>query len=244
MSVIDLKTWKAFVLAAGLGTRMRPLTNSCPKPLVKVNNRALIDRGLDRLQEAGVDEAIVNVHYLADQLEDHLATRDHPKITISDERDELLETGGGIVRALPLLGSEPFFVLNSDSIWWEPQGSALQNLAACWNETEMDALLLLVEIDDSIGYDGAGDFLLSETGQIKRREAAPRGQVYMGTGIFHPRLFAAAPHGAFSLNLLFDTAIQKNRLYGMMHHGEWMHIGTPDAISLAERRLSELERER
>ena len=235
------KNWKAFVLAAGKGSRMRPLTETRPKPLVPVNGKALIDHGLDRLIQAEVADVVVNVHYLADQLEDHLNARAKPNIAISDERNELLETGGGIVKALPQLGNHPFFVLNSDSIWWESGSSALDRLAEYWDDKHMDALLLLVPIDKSTGYDGAGDFLLDETGKLSRRGDAASALIYMGTGIFHPRLFKSAPKGSFSLNVLFDAAIQSKRLYGMVHHGEWMHVGTPQAIGLAERRLSELE---
>ncbi len=238
----DPGSWKAFVLAAGLGQRMRPLTDTLPKPLIKVAGRALIDHGLDRLAGAGIREAIVNVHYLADLLEAHLKSRTHPKITISDERRQLLETGGGITRALPTLGSEPFLVLNSDSIWWEAgKKTALSRMMECWEEARMDALLLLVEREKSTGYDGAGDFLLTEDGRLKRRGEAPRAAIYMGVGIFHPRLFARAPKGAFSLNLLFDASIRKGRLHGMMLDGEWMHVGTPQAVIAAERRMSQLE---
>jgi len=236
-----LDRWKAFVLAAGFGTRMRPLTETRPKPLVEVRGHALIDHVLDRICNAGIATAVVNVHYLADQLEAHIDVRRTPSILVSDERDELLETGGGIVRALPLLGGEPFFLLNSDSIWWETGTPALQRMAQTWDAARMDALLLLVPIDNSTGYDGAGDFEMAASGQLTRRRADRQGLVYMGIAILHPTLFDKAPEGAFSLNLLFDTAIAAGRLYGMVHNGEWMHVGTPQAIGLAERRLDDLE---
>ena len=239
----DLSNWKAFVLAAGLGTRMRPITDTMPKPLVEVQGRALIDHALDRLEAAGVRETVVNVHYFADKLETHLTGRTAPHIRISDERDELLETGGGIARALPLIGSQPFLLLNSDSIWWEAGDSALSRLVAAWDDQRMDVLLLLVPVENSTGYKGEGDFVLSSSGQLTRRRENVVGLVYMGVAILKPGLFASAPRGAFSLNLLFDAAIETGRLYGIVHDGEWMHVGTPRAIALAEQRLEDLEQE-
>ena len=230
-----LNVRRAMVLAAGLGTRMQPLTQRIPKPLVEVARKALIDHVLDRLLAAGVDLAVVNVHYRAEQMERHLAARARPQIAISDERDRLLGTGGGVVKALPLLGSEPFFHTNSDSIWIEGVRPNLQRLAAAFDPAQMDALLLLAPTATSIGYDGRGDFSLAADGTLKprgEREIVPF--VYAGAAIFAPALFAVAPEGFFPLSHLFDRAAAANRLYGLRLEGVWIHIGTPAAVGEAE----------
>ena len=226
---------RAMVLAAGLGTRMRPLTDTKPKPLVAVGGKALIDHVLDRLAAACVDTAVVNVHHFADQVERHLAARQAPKILISDERGTLLDTGGGVVTALPLLGAAPFFHLNADTIWLDGVKPNLVRLAEGFDAAGMDALLLLAATSSSVGYGGRGDFVMAPDGRLSRRrerEVAPF--VYAGVAIFSPALFAGAPPGAFSLNLLFDRATDAGRLYGLRLDGVWMHVGTPDAIAAAE----------
>ena len=226
---------RAFVLAAGKGERMRPLTETRPKPLVSVAGKPLIDQVLDRLAEAHIGEAIVNIHYLADQIEDHLRDRTHPKITISDERGELLDTGGGVAKALPKLGDAPFLIHNSDSIWIEGMGSNLDRLIEAWDETAMDGLMLVAPISTSIGYDGAGDFQMDATGRLTRQTGARLAPfVFAGVSIAHPRLFDNAPKGAFSLNMLWTRAIEKDRLFGIRLEGIWMHVGTPSAIAEAE----------
>jgi MurNAc alpha-1-phosphate uridylyltransferase len=225
----------AMVLAAGLGTRMRPLTDRMPKPLVSVAGKALLDHVLDALAEAGVERAIVNVHYLADQIERHVAGRASPKIVISDERDVVLDTGGGVVKALPLLGHEPFFHLNSDTMWIDGVRPNLSRLADAFDPARMDMLLLLAPTASSIGYAGHGDFAMASDGTLRRRkerEIVPF--VYAGAAILSPGLFAGAPQGKFSLNEIFDRAIEVNRLFGLRLEGVWMHVGTPDAIPAAE----------
>ena len=230
----------AMLLAAGLGTRMRPLTDSCPKPLIEVAGRPLIDHALDRLREAGIGHAVVNVHYLPDQLEAHLAEIDDIKIEISDEREELLETGGGLAKALPLLGKDPFFVINTDSIWVEGARPALVRLAETWDDAEMDILLLLVSTVNTVGYTGRGDFHLEKDGQLTRREEREVTPfVFTGIYLVHPRLFKGAPKGKFSMNVLFDKATKDGRLRGLRHDGLWMDVGTPEGIGLAEQALSE-----
>lgn len=225
----------AFVLAAGLGTRMRPLTDTLPKPLVPLKGRALIDHVLDRLAVAGVERAVVNVHYRADQIEAHLAGRTSPAITISDERDRLLETGGGLVRALPKLGPDPFVVHNSDSVWLESVGSSLGRLAASWDDTRMDCLMLLALASKSIGYDGKGDFQMEADGRIARRaEGRIVPFVFTGVSIMHPRLLAGYREEPFSLNKPWNDAIAKGRLYGVRLDGIWMHVGAPEALIEAE----------
>ncbi|QIB33778.1 nucleotidyltransferase family protein [Ancylobacter pratisalsi] len=225
----------AMVLAAGLGTRMRPLTDRLPKPLVKVNGRALIDHVLDRLVDAGVETAVVNLHYHADLLERHLAGRSHPRIVLSDERGELLETGGGIRKALPLLGNEPFFSINSDTIWIEGIRANLAHLAAGFDPRTMDARLLLAATSASIGYDGNGDFVMDGWGRLNLRpERTVSPFVYAGAAVLSPRLFNGAPEGAFSLVRLFARAAQDGRLFGQRMEGLWMHVGTPEAIKDAE----------
>ncbi len=230
----------AMVLAAGLGKRMRPITATTPKPLVEVGGRSLIDHGLEKLRAAGVETAVVNVHWLADLVEVHVAKCKTPAIVFSDEREELLETGGGIVKALPLLGDAPFYLINSDSFWIEGYRPNLDLLAAGWDEATMDALLLLAPTVGSIGYDGSGDFLMDETGRLSRR-VSPRVApfVYSGAAILSPRLFADAPKGRFSLNVLFDRALKAGRLWGQRMNGQWLHVGTPRAIREAEAAIAE-----
>ena len=212
---------RAMVLAAGLGTRMRAFNGRIPKPLVKVGGKALIDYVLDRLAEQGVECAVVNVHHLADQIERHLAQRQHPQIVISDERNELLGTGGGVVKALPKLGAEPFFHVNSDTIWIDGVKPNLGRLAAAFNPARMDALLLLAP--------AASDGRLVRRGE---REVVPF--VYAGAAILTPSFFAGAPAGAFSMSPLFDRAAEAERLCGLRLDGVWMHVGTPDAVKAAE----------
>jgi MurNAc alpha-1-phosphate uridylyltransferase len=230
---------RAFVLAAGLGTRMRPHNGHVPKPLVEVAGKSLIDYVLDRLADAGVERAVVNVHYLADQLERHLASRRRPAIVISDERAELLGTGGGIVKALPELGDAPFFLVNSDTVWLDGVKPNLARLADTFDPDSMDALLLMAPTTDSIGYAGRGDYAMLPDGRLRRRaerEVVPF--VYTGAAILTPALFADAPAGAFPLTLLFDRAGEKGRLFGLRLEGVWMHVGTPDAVTAAEAALA------
>lgn len=228
----------AMVLAAGYGQRMRPLTNTRPKPLVEVAGKALIDYGFDRLRLAGVETAIVNVHYLPEQIEAWAKRQSSPRIVISDERGEILDTGGGVARALSLLGERPFFVINSDSFWIDADNPALDRLRAAWDDEAMDCLLLLCRLKQTVGYDGTGDFVRDEDGRLVRKNAsAGEPLAYIGAYLVSPRLFAAAPAGKFSMNILWDRAIAKRRLYGISHLGRWLHVGTPEAIGLAERAL-------
>ena len=227
------------VLAAGLGTRMRPLTDTQPKPLVKVAGKTLLDHALDRLAEAGVAKAVVNVHHHAEQIEAHVKGRARPQVAISDERGELLDTGGGVVKALPLLGPAPFFHMNSDSLWIEGVTPNLPRLAAQFDDG-MDILLLLASTTASIGYEGRGDFVMAPDGRLARRaerEVAPF--VYAGAAMMRPSLFANAPKGKFSLSTTFNQIMEAGRLYGMRLEGTWMHVGTPDAIKAAEAAISE-----
>jgi MurNAc alpha-1-phosphate uridylyltransferase len=229
----------AMVLAAGLGERMRPLTDRVPKPLLKVAGKALLDHVLDRLAAAGVERAVVNVHYLADQIERHLAGRVRPKIVISDERAHLLGTGGGVVKALAALGRDPFFHVNSDTIWVDSVKSNFERLAEAFDPAGMDALLLLAPTATSIGYDGRGDFIMTADGRLKRRaerEVAPF--VYAGAALLRPELFQGAPAGAFPLTDVFDCAAAAGRLHGLRLEGLWMHVGTPEAMAKAEAALS------
>ena len=223
------------VLAAGLGTRMRPLTDTLPKPLVPVAGKALIDHVLDRLAAAGVECAVVNIHYLADKMQRHLAGRARPQIVLSDERGLLLGTGGGVVKALPELGGAPFFHINSDTIWIEGAKPNLARLAAAFDPAIMDALLLLAPTTGSIGYEGRGDFAMSPDGTLRRRserQVAPF--VYAGAAILSPALFKDVPQGEFALTALFDRAAEADRLHGLRLEGLWMHVGTPEAVAEAE----------
>lgn len=225
----------AFVLAAGKGERMRPLTDTLPKPLVRLAGKPLIDHVLDRLAAAGIGHAVVNVHYLADQIERHLANRTEPKIVISDERDALLDTGGGTVRALPLLGTRPFLIHNSDSVWIEGFGSNIERLLEFWDETKMDSLMLVAPMATSIGYSGLGDFAMDADARLTRQQGTQLAPfVFAGVSIAHPGLFADAPDGTFSLNRVWDRARASGRLYGLRLDGQWMHVGTPDAVIEAE----------
>ncbi len=228
----------AFVLAAGLGTRMRPLTDVIPKPMVLLKGRALIDHVLDRIAHAGIGKAVVNVHYLADVLESHLAKRKSPRIEISDERGVLLDTGGGVMNALPKLGPEPFLIHNSDSVWVEGVGANLPRLIKAWDSERMDCLMMLASAATSLGYEGRGDFNMATGGRLSRREHGREAPfVFAGVSIAHPRMFDGAPAGAFSLNRLWDRAIDQGRLYGMRLDGTWMHVGTPESLADAEKRI-------
>jgi MurNAc alpha-1-phosphate uridylyltransferase len=225
----------AMILAAGFGTRMRPLTDTMPKPLIAVGGKPLINHVLDRLAAVGVETAVVNVHHFADQIEQHLKPRRAPKIVISDERDGVLGTGGGIVKALPLLGPDPFFHVNSDTLWIDGVKPNLERLAVAFQPDQMDALLLLAPTATSVGYSGRGDFSMTPDGRLRRRgerEVVPF--VYAGIAILSPALFADTPSGAFALTRLFDRAIEQERLFGLRLEGVWMHVGTPEAIAAAE----------
>jgi MurNAc alpha-1-phosphate uridylyltransferase len=214
---------------------MRPYNGHVPKPLVSVGGRSLIDYGLDRLAEAGVERAVVNVHHLADAVERHLSSRQRPRIIISDERESLLGTGGGIAKALPHLGAAPFFLVNSDTLWLDGVRPNFARLAENFDAGEMDVLLLLAPSVGSLGYQGRGDYTMRDDGRLRRRgenEVAPF--IYAGAAIIAPALFAGAPQGAFGLTSLFDRAAEAGRLFGMRLDGLWMHVGTPEAVAAAE----------
>lgn len=227
--------YKAMVLAAGLGTRLKPVTDTLPKPLVQVDNRALIDHALDRLEAVGVGEVVVNTHYLAEQLQAHLSGRKLPALQISHE-DDLLDTGGGIAKALPLLGDDPFLAVNADAFWLNGPYDALQRMAHTWDDDTMDGLLLLHSTVEAYGYTGLGDFCapLGDGVLTRRLEGEVSPWLFTGIQMLHPRLFKTAPDGAFSLNLLYDRAIESGRLHGVVHDGEWFHVGTPQGLEEAE----------
>ena len=230
---------RAIVLAAGLGTRMRPYNGHIPKPLVEIGGKSLIDYSLDRLADAGVESVVVNVHHLADILERHLAPRQRPHVVISDERGELLGTGGGIAKALPKLGDAPFFLVNSDTVWLDGVRPNFTRMAEAFDPQTMDVLLLLAATTSSIGYSGRGDFAMLPDGRLRRRrenEVVPF--VYAGAAVLSPALFADAPKGAFSLTVLFERAAENNRLFGLRLEGVWMHVGTPEAVTAAEAALA------
>jgi N-acetyl-alpha-D-muramate 1-phosphate uridylyltransferase len=224
----------AMVLAAGLGTRMRPITETMPKPLIKVGGKALIDWILGYCRAGGVSEAVVNVHYLADMMEAHLKGVTIPHLTISDERTALLDSGGGVKKAMPHLGQGPFFILNADAIWIEGPEPSLERLRQHWNPDTMDILLLIAHSSNATGWGNNGDFAMDQDGRLRRRD---KGEVtpfiYAGAGIWKPELFDSRPD-VFSLNRLFDEAAEKGRLHGLRLDGLWMHVGTPDAIPEAE----------
>ncbi len=229
------------IMAAGLGTRMRPLTNDIPKPMVKVRGRTLIDHVIDRLVAAGVTLIVVNVHYKGDLLIEHLSKRKDVEIRISDERTDLLDSGGGIHQALHHFEGEPFFHANADTVWVEGASSALEAMKARWNPATMDALMLLAATVSTVCYDGRGDFMMDAEGLLTR---VPQGRispfVWMSMEILHPRLFDTAPGGKFSINPLWDVAIKKKRLYGLRLDGVWMHIDRPEAVKESEAFLADL----
>ena len=225
----------AMVFSAGLGTRMRPITDACPKPLVRVGGRALMDYTLDALAQAGVERAIVNVHWLAEQIESHMAARQHPRIIVSDERAKLLDQGGGIVKALPQLGPDPFFICNTDAFWIEGPRSNLRAMADAWDPDKMDVLLLVAATAKSVGVDWPGDFNMAPDGRLTQRaegQVAPF--VYSGFGIVKPDLFAGQTREVFRLAPIFFEAAARGRLYGVRLDGLWLHVGTPEAIADAE----------
>ena len=225
------------LLAAGLGTRMRPLTDDRPKPLVEVNGKAMLDYVLDALASAGIRRTVVNVHYLADRLEAHLAGRTAPQIIVSDERQQLLDSGGGVKKALPHLGSAPFLSVNSDAIWLDGPRPNLRRLAEHWDAEAMDILLLVASTSFAVGWGNKGDFSLDQAGRLRRPKP---GEVtpfaYAGIAVLKPELFEETPD-VFSLNLLFDRALRRDRLFGLRMEGIWMHVGTPDAVGEATHRI-------
>lgn len=232
------KPVSAMVLAAGLGVRMRPLTDNMPKPLVSVAGKPLLDHVLDRLAEVSVTTAVVNVHYLPDQIIQHVKDRTAPRVIVSDERDVVLGTGGGVVKALPLLGDAPFYHLNADTMWIDGVQSNLLRLAEAFDPARMDILLLMAPTSHSIGYSGCGDYAMLTDGSLrKRKEHQVVPFVYAGAAIMSPAIFKDAPGGEFSLTRTFDAANEQERLFGLRLDGLWMHVGTPDAVQAAEEAL-------
>lgn len=229
----------AMIMAAGLGKRMRPLTATRPKPLIEVGGKALLDHVLEKLRSAGVKKVVVNVHYLADALEAHLASREHGlEVVISNERDLLMETGGGLVKAAPLIDADPFLALNSDNLWVDGPADTLKLLASHWDSAKMDALLLLVPQARALGHKGMGDFHMDREGRLRRRarsHVAPF--VFTGVQIVAKRLLRDAPTGPFSTNILWDRAIDEGRCFGAVHQGLWFDVGTPTSIPMTEAAL-------
>jgi MurNAc alpha-1-phosphate uridylyltransferase len=229
------------IMAAGYGTRMRPLTNTLPKPLVKVKGRALIDHVIDRLIAVGVTTIVVNVHYMGDQIVSHLAARKDAEFIISDETDTLLDSGGGIFKALHHFKDEPFFHANADTVWVEGASHALPRLIEAWKPDEMDAFMLLASTVTTVCYDGRGDFMMDADGRLTR---VPEGRVspfvWMSMEILHPRLFDGVTETKFSINPLWNKAIEKGRLFGQRLDGVWMHIDRPDAVTASEEYLDDL----
>lgn len=226
----------AMVFAAGLGTRMRPITNTLPKPLVKVGGRAMIDHTLDRLAAAGVEKAVVNVHWLPDQIVDHLRGREAPQIVISDERETLLDQGGGVMKAMDHLGPGPFIICNTDAFWLEGPRSNLRRMMEAWDPETMDILLLVAATATSVGVDWPGDFhMLSDGRLVKREERIVAPFVYSGFGIVKADLFANETREIFPLSPLFFDAAKRGRLHGLRLEGQWLHVGVPHAIEEAER---------
>ena len=226
---------KALVFAAGLGTRMRPLTLTLPKPLVRIGGRAMLDHMLDRLAEAGVAEAIVNVHWLADQIEAALAGRAAPKITLSDERALLLDQGGGIVKVLGAFAGKPFFICNTDALWIDEPESQIARLARAWDGARMDVLLLLADKETSLGVEGHGDFFRDAQGRLTRpAPGAPAPFIYAGVGIIKSTLFEGCPLEPFKLAPFFFRAAEQGRLFGEQLEGRWLHVGAPEVIPEAE----------
>lgn len=229
----------AMVLAAGVGSRMRPLTDDRPKALVEVGGRALIDHMLDRLADAGAETAVVNAHHFGDRLIGHLTARAKPRIVISDERDRLLETGGGLKKARPLLGEAPIWAANIDSVWIDGSTPALSALAKAWDPTRMDACLLLAPMDRVMGFDGPGDFFLEPDGRLRHRGSEPSAPyAYIGVQIIKPQTVDDGPEGPFSLFATWMKLMAAGRLHGVVMDGFWMHVGDPAAREAAEARLT------
>lgn len=225
----------AMVLAAGLGLRMRPITDKTPKPLVTVAGRALLDHSLDRLVAAGVEKVVVNVHHLAEQIEQNLSRRKDLDIIVSSEKEDLLETGGGVNKALAYFDDQPFYVSNADILYLDGPDSALHRLAESWQDDHMDCLLLMHSTVEAYGYKGDGDFMVDPGGRLERcpeREISP--YLFTGIQLLHPRLFNDSPDGAFSMNVLYDRAIEEERLFGIVHDGDWFHVGTAGGLAEAE----------
>jgi len=235
------KVETAMIMAAGLGNRMRPLTDTRPKPLVEVAGKAMIDHCFDKLAAAGIGKAVVNVHYMADMLEAHLAALSYPvAIRISDERAQLMETGGGLVQAEPLIAEDNFFCINSDNLWIDGPANSLHQLAEAWDEDRMDALLLLVPRLTAHNYKGSGDFHLDGEKRISRKlpgQEAP--MIYSGIQLLSKRLLRDPPEGPFSTNILWERAIGEGRLFGSVHQGEWFEVGSPEAIAPTEAALAD-----
>ena len=230
------KPTRGMIMAAGMGLRMRPLTNDRPKPLIEVDGRTLLDHAIDRLKHAGVKQILVNIHYKGEMVIDHVKRRRDVEITIQDEREKILDTGGALKKALPFFEGEPFFTHNSDSIWLESWGSNLERMTQQWDDASMDCLMLLAATHSTIGYEGGGDFTMDTLGKLARRQA-PRITPFAwpGVQIIHPRLVSRGPDTeVFSTNKLWDIAISEGRLYGIRLDGKWMHIGTPEAKAEAE----------
>ncbi|CAN7353654.1 nucleotidyltransferase family protein [Rhizobium sp. LjRoot30] len=233
----------AMVLAAGLGTRLRPITDTIPKPLVKIAGKPMIDYALDALADAGVERAVVNVHHHADQMLAHLGQYSRLQVIVSDERDRLMNSGGGLAKGIRLLDRQPLLVMNADLFWVEPpaEKTNLQALADFFDSDRMDMALLCVRLEDTTGHNGKKDFSLADDGRLTRyREGDPQPVVYAGAIAMLPSLLDDAPEDAFNLNIYFDKAIASGRLYGLMMHGHWLTVGTPDAINAAEETLARL----
>lgn len=229
----------AMYLGAGLGERMRPLTNDRPKPLIMVAGRPMIDTALDNLAANGVELVVINLHYRGEMIRDHLRARTHPQIVYSDETDMLLGPGGGVRKALPLLGDAPFFVHNCDSFWREQSAHTLQRMAQAFDASTMDALLMVTPLANAVSFEGPGDYFMSASGALRRNTAgAAAPYAYCGVQICHPRLFADAPQGAFSTVRLWDNAERAGRLFGLRHDHTWFHVGTPEAVKLTEQILA------
>lgn len=229
---------RAMILAAGRGARMLPLTKRIPKAMLVISGKTVLDMALERILAAGVEQVIVNASHLADRIVDHIAERDDGRVLVTLE-DEPLETGGGVVKALPLLGSEPFYVINGDSVWVDGMKNPLLRLAESWNPDQMDVLLMLAPLARVIGFDGLGDFSMDQDGRLERRqEAAVAPYAYMGLSIINPAALEQAPEGAFSLNWAYDRAIEAGRLFGVVHDGLWYHISTPADLETARGRFA------
>ncbi|MCE2509374.1 MAG: nucleotidyltransferase family protein [Alphaproteobacteria bacterium] len=237
MTAIEMPK-RAMVLAAGRGKRMRPLSDTVPKPLLAVAKRTLLERTLDRLTAAGIEDVVVNLHHLGDRIRQQLDGRDDLRIHYSEE-PELLETGGGLLKALDYFEGAPFFVANGDVLWQDGESSALLRMAEAWDATTMDGLLLVQALARATGYDGKGDFEMGAGGRLARRAGMSAPYVFTGVQLLHPRLFAESPQGPFSLNLLYDRAIAAGRLFGLAHEGTWYHVGTVDGLKRAEARFRE-----